>query len=154
MKALSLWQPWASLWCSPCKVHETRSWSTRHRGWLLVHAAKKFVKDIEPGERLRDVLDDEFGGHWAMDLPIGAIIGMVDVVACQPTELIFQEQLADRRPWTKEALDDYECGDFGPGRFAFARDKFVVFRQPIPYRGMQGFFNVPDELLPHMQRAA
>jgi hypothetical protein len=40
MKAISLWQPWASLWCSPRKIHETRHWPTNNRGWMLVHAAQ------------------------------------------------------------------------------------------------------------------
>ena len=44
MKAISLWQPWGSLWLSPAKRHETRHWQTRHRGKLLVHAAKKLVE--------------------------------------------------------------------------------------------------------------
>src|SRR6266851_1649200 len=52
MKGISLWQPWASLWCSRRKVHETRHWRCRHRGWLLVHAAKRFEKDFDLGEPL------------------------------------------------------------------------------------------------------
>lgn len=150
MRALSLWQPWASLWCSPIKRHETRGWPTNCRGWLLVHAAKKIVKDIEPNTRLRGILDDEFGGHWAMDLPTGAIIGMVNVTNCRPTDCIFDKELDGESDWTKERADDYECGDFTSGRYAFEKDKFAVFDRPIPFRGMQRFFNVPDELLPRM----
>src|SRR6266581_3369261 len=88
MKAISLWQPWASLWCSKRKVHETRPWRCSHRGWLLVHAAKRFEKDFELDDPLRLILDDEFGRHWAMDLPTGALIGMVNVVGCQPTQML------------------------------------------------------------------
>ena len=77
MKALSLWQPWASLWCSKRKVHETRHWRCSHRGWLLVHAGKHFEKTFELDDPLRLILDDEFGGDWAKDLPTGALIGMV-----------------------------------------------------------------------------
>jgi hypothetical protein len=96
MRALSLWQPWASLWCSKRKVHETRQWRCSHRGWLLIHAAKRFEKDLdEPSNN-----------------------------------------------------DDRECGDFLAGRFAWKRAEFQLFERPIPYRGAQGIFSVPDDLIP------
>jgi activating signal cointegrator 1 len=136
MKALSLWQPWASLWCSKRKVHETRRWRCRHRGWLLVHAAKRFEKGLD--DPLRLILDDEFGPCWAMDLPTGALIGMVNVVDCQPTQSPSGDAAASD--------DDRECGDFSPGRFAWKRDEFRLFDQPIPYRGARGIFNAPDHL--------
>lgn len=41
MKALTLWQPWASLVALGVKTIETRSWSTSYRGPLAIHAAKK-----------------------------------------------------------------------------------------------------------------
>ena len=54
MKAISLWQPWASLCVLPgpngraVKTIETRSWPTKYRGPLAVHAAKR-----EPDQALR-----------------------------------------------------------------------------------------------------
>ncbi len=38
MKALSLWQPWASLIALGVKTIETRSWATNYRGPLAIHA--------------------------------------------------------------------------------------------------------------------
>jgi len=139
MKAISLWQPWASLWCSPRKVHETRHWRCSHRGWLLVHAAKRFEKGFELDDPLRSILDDEFGRHWARDPPTGALIGRVNVVDCLPTQALRGDAAASD--------DDRECGDFGPDRFAWKRDEFRLFDKSIRYRGAQGFFNVPDHLL-------
>jgi hypothetical protein len=140
MKALSLWQPWASLWCSKRKVHETRHWRCSHRGWLLVHAGKHFEKTFELDDPLRLILDDEFGGDWAKDLPTGALIGMVNVVDCRPTQTPFGDAAASD--------DDRECGDFSARRFAWKRDDYRLFDQPIRYRGAQGFFSVPDDLIP------
>ncbi len=139
MKAISLWQPWASLWCSDRKIHETRHWSTHHRGPLLVHAAKRFVKYFERDEPLREILDDEFGGHWAMDLPKGALIGIVNILDCFPAD--------DLEP-SHHRSDDFQCGDFSTGRFAWRRSTYRLFDKPIPYRGAQGIFNVPDDLVP------
>lgn len=41
MKALALTQPWASLVACGAKQVETRTWSTKHRGPLLIYAAKR-----------------------------------------------------------------------------------------------------------------
>ncbi len=47
MKAISLWQPWASaIGPHPEQKHlETRSWQTPYRGWLAIHAAKRWTKE-------------------------------------------------------------------------------------------------------------
>lgn len=139
MKAISLWQPWASLWCSARKVHETRHWATSYRGLLLIHATKRFERNFGPNDPLRLILDDEFGGHWGMDLPTGALIGMVRLVACKPTETM---------PIGHRSTDDYHCGDFSNGRYAWQRSDYKLFTRPISYRGMQGLFEVPDTVLP------
>ncbi len=144
MKAISLWQPWASLWCSKRKVHETRHWRCSHRGWLLVHAAKRF-QTVDLDDRLRLILDDEFGDRWTKDLPTGALIGMVNVVDCLPTRALAGDSVASD--------DDEVCGDFTPGRFAWRREEFRCFEQPIPFRGTRRFFNVPDELIPNAARS-
>jgi len=135
MKAISLWQPWASLWLTDRKVHETRHWSTPHRGWLAVHATKHFEKDFSTWAAMQDILDDEFGGHWAMDLPTSAIIGAVDLIAC--------EQMPAAKP---AHADDFQCGNWEAGRFAWRRAAIVKLNQPIPYRGRQSMFTLPDEV--------
>jgi hypothetical protein len=40
-RVLSLWQPWASLVALGVKTIETRSWSTKYRGPLAIHAAAR-----------------------------------------------------------------------------------------------------------------
>lgn len=136
MKAISLWQPWASLWVSGRKIHETRHWPTNHRGWLAVHAAKKFVRRDLP-EELVDILNDEFGGHWGMELPTGALIGAVRISECVRTEDVMSD-IDD---------DDFDCGDWTDGRFGWRADSTLVLPSPIPYRGLQGMFYIPDGLI-------
>lgn len=111
---------------------------------MLVYATQKFVRDVGPD--LEEILDSEFGGHWGMELPTGAIIGAVNVINCKPTEGL----LAAYRPQIAagEAADDYYCGDFSSGRFAIERGEFKRFREPIPYKGAhRKFLDVPDELV-------
>ena len=60
MKAISLWQPWASAIAVGAKRYETRGWPAvaggqRFAGWLAIHASKreKYPKE-EGGEPLAD----------------------------------------------------------------------------------------------------
>jgi hypothetical protein len=146
VKAISLWQPWASLWLSPAKVHETRHWPTRHRGWLVVHAAKRKPDGFDD-DPLGDILDSDLGPHWGIELPRGALIGLVHIIACVPT-------MNERDETCNAHADDLLCGDFSPDRYAWRRDHFRVFDVPVPYRGQQGMFEVPDEIIPAPSRAA
>src|SRR5688500_13358768 len=54
MKALSLRQPWGDLLVHGVKDVENRRWSTRHRGLLVIHAAKTL--DVEAMERVGHLL--------------------------------------------------------------------------------------------------
>jgi hypothetical protein len=139
MKAISLWQPWASLWLTPRMVHLARHWSTSHRGWLAIHAAKSWEKDIGLG--LKDLLADQFGKDWQIALPLGALIGAVELLDVVPTERAHGEMLND------EALDDLLCGDFSPERYAWRKGAFRKLPAAVPFKGAQGFFEVPDELM-------
>lgn len=177
MKALSLWQPWASLLVHGKKRVETRGRALNHRGPLLIHAAKKWDGSLQRGCLLppfRSALA-MFGvpgnGHnwtpadldaqrvgWGM--PFGAIIGCVEVVRCGPTHHVCTtpkgfpnnhpprfEDGSDGHEWLVISQDEWEFGNYGPGRFAILCENPVAFAKPIPYRGSQGLFEVPDELI-------
>jgi hypothetical protein len=133
MKVISLWQPWAQLWARGRKQYETRSWSTDHAGPIACHAAKRIEIDIS--EELRDIVEDEFGYRWEKELPAGALIAVCDRVICKPTEQIHP--------------DDHERaqGNFTPGRFAWDPFNMRELPTPIPWRGMQGLFNIPDDVI-------
>jgi hypothetical protein len=92
----------------------------------------------ECGLDLGDICLDQFGPHWRSTLPTGALIGMVNLVGCEAVEGM---------PIGHQSTDDYHCGDFSTGRFAWRRAAFKRFAKPIPYKGKQGFFFVPDEVV-------
>lgn len=76
MKALSVRQPWAWAVARGHKDVENRSWTTAHRGPLLVHASMRVDLDACASPLIRDA-------GWDADDPvaaIGAIIAVVDVV--------------------------------------------------------------------------
>lgn len=141
MKAISLWQPWASLWAHPAwpKPWETRHWSTNVRGWVLVHAAKRPnpMSDPEVSGNLDRIASVAFGATtWRARLPYGALIGAVNIDQCVRCETI-------RDALRPEIL---ETGNFADGRFAWHRAEAALFEQPTAYRGRQGFFDVPIDL--------
>ncbi|MEN6464525.1 MAG: hypothetical protein ABFD62_05025 [Syntrophaceae bacterium] len=147
MKAISLWQPWASALFivlpdgSRLKTNETRGWATKHRGRLAIHAAKTFpseAKSFTQNERAFGRLPDVY--------PLftyGAIIGTVNVLGMRRTEDIVSQVSALERLY----------GDYSPGRWAWITSDQILFDEPIPFKGKQGFFNVPDEILPHINPA-
>ena len=173
MKCLSLWQPWASLLVHGLKSVETRGWPLRHRGPLAVHAAKKWDADLhvmchrEPFlSALRRICALDFTSPGAEpDLPFGAIVGRVNVSGCIATERVgrweqdahehtncFFDNLgvmgpADGKPYLFVSDDEREFGDYSPGRFAIICREPFAFAEPIPYRGAQGLFDVPDDVL-------
>ena len=109
MKALSLWQPWASLMVAGKKSCETRTWPLYHRGPLLIHAAKKWDSDlafIAAGRPFQaaikamgftvEATEEAAKRGWGM--PFGAIVGRVDVVECYPTEEVSAPLVGDFPP--------------------------------------------------------
>lgn len=132
MKALSLWQPWATAIAVSVNTIETRHWSTRYRGPLLIHAAKH-----------RDPMQREFTeseqaiGRLPMIIPFGAIVAICELVDVRPTHALGRKVSATERLY----------GDYAPGRFGWLLDNVRAFDEPIPYRGRQALFDVPDEMV-------
>lgn len=67
VKALTLWQPWASLVALGVKTIETRSWSTKYRGPLAIHAAVRkpprvWTQDDGYAPPAADIIG--MGRHW------------------------------------------------------------------------------------------
>lgn len=156
MKALSLWQPWGSAVAIGAKRIETRSWSTRYRGPLAIHASKR---PLTKQERF----DFTFDGSWRAvfgiltpahqsdplweNLPYGAIIATCELVDCRPTERFCRDALHERHfrsgprsSWF--SWSEYEMGDYSPGRFGWVLENVRALPEALPCRGRQGLFNV------------
>ena len=159
MKALSLWQPWASAIARGSKRIETRHWSTNYRGPLAIHAAARIISKSEYAWFLeqdfwRAAMDWADGYVWS-PLPLGAIVAVCVLADCVPTETIpFEDlELVLSSP-TGGPVDPYApvwsermMGDFTPGRFAWVLHDIRPLPKPIPFRGRQQLFEVPDDLI-------
>jgi hypothetical protein len=137
MKALSLSQPWATLVVLGRKRLETRSWQTRHRGLLLIHAAQTFSAQNRAFCRRDPVrrLLAEAGIEHEGALPRGQLLGTVEVRDCRRSEEM-----------DPETLDETErlLGDFGPGRWVWLLENAAPLQTPVPLLGRLGVFHVPD----------
>ena len=85
MKVLTIKQPWATLIMQGDKRFEFRSWQTKYRGELLIHAGKGI--DKEALNRLKKYLPKE--------LPSGQILGKVTLVDCVKYDENFKERLRE-----------------------------------------------------------
>lgn len=140
MKCLSVWQPWATLLVVGDKEFETRSWSSRHRGPLLIHASRKSAGD--PDEFMADLhleCGADFPGVQSSPIgfPRGAIVGFGYLTAIVGTQFFAP----------KISAKEYALGDWTPGRFAWRLAQPKPFAAPIDWRATQGVFDVPDDVV-------
>jgi hypothetical protein len=139
MKAITLHQPYATLIAIGAKRTETRSWPTRYRGPLAIHAARVL------GPRARALCGDEpfrsalaQAGYASPDaLPLGAVVATCRLVDCRPTGFHAAYPSAHLPP-----ADSAEraFGDYAPGRYLWLLEDIVAIHPPRPARGKQGFW--------------
>ncbi|MCB2189312.1 MAG: DUF4326 domain-containing protein [Deltaproteobacteria bacterium] len=142
MKCLSIPQPGASLIVAGFQDVENRSWATKYRGPVLIHAAKR------PGFCLRCSEGCECLSTWfqvgseaqawtcqavkarqGQDYPLGAIIGQAEIIDCvqgHPSR------------WAE------------PGAWHWVLTNAKPFPGPVPYPGRLGLFEAPDPDADHL----
>ncbi len=131
VKAISVWQPWASLIADGHKRFETRSWPTNHRGPLLICASKNGAPYLFREEIANECGEiEDYAIFNYSRLPFGRAVCIVNMVDCVPTEA-----LVGRLSLKEEAL-----GDFRPGRWAW--DLRKPMKLEFPVRGKQRLFDV------------
>lgn len=154
MKALSLWQPHASAIALGLKIFETRGWDTSYRGPLAIHASKKTFREkdydwnyfCEVKKRL------SVAGMPLWRLPYGKVVCIVDLVDCVPTAKV--REFGRREAESGSSVPWFFWGDFSDRgdddrpRFAFKLENMrkIPEQQQPEVRGMQGFFEVPNEI--------
>ncbi len=133
MRALSLWQPWASAVALGLKRIETRHWPTHVRGLIAIHAAKRWTADEQDdAAHFADVYDERL-----RQPPLGAIVATAQLTACWPSATL-SERISDQ---------ERAFGNYAPGRFGFVLEDIRPLETPLPWRGAQGFFEVDADLV-------
>jgi ASCH domain len=131
VKALSIMQPWAYCITNGTKRVENRTWSGYYRGPLLIHAGKKYQTGLEHDINRDSPEVDLIGMRRSTR---GAIVGVCRMIDCIPPG--DDARLApDQRIWAD------------PSQFKFLVADVLAFAEPIPWKGMLGFFDVPDAVV-------
>ncbi len=143
MKALSLYQPWATLVVIGAKRIETRSWRTSYRGAISIHASSS------RRNQARLLAYQKPFATWLerfeinpMELPFGAIIGTVKLFDCIP--ITGGVPSLPLEIWDAEL--EILLGDYSPGRWAWLLMDPQRLPQPVPCRGKMGLYRLdgPD----------
>ena len=132
MKALSIHQPFASLIATGEKWVENRAWSTSYRGPLAIHASK--------GSRYLE-------REELKQYPTGVIVAVARLDDCRSIEWL-ENEARNREIGTAGMLVDHVLDHpHTEGPWCWILSNVVALDQPIPYRGAQGLFEVPDQTI-------
>lgn len=134
IKAISLWQPWASLVALGAKNVETRKWSTTYRGPLAIHATKTFPDEARRlchEEPFAGILADHYGPTFTPDdLPRGVIVAVTRLESIVPAPIL--------KP--RLSMAERAFGDYGLGRVGWMLKDIVKLDEPVPARGRPGLW--------------
>lgn len=127
MRALPLWPEWAYMAVRGFKAMETRSRPIRTivGERVVIHATLKGPEPV---------------GWTCQPVARGALVGTVRVLDCVQ---MTPEYLRMMEGHPRERM----LGDYRVGRWAFALTEPRAFVVPVPWKGSQGVFMVPDEVV-------
>lgn len=145
MRALSLWQPYASFMAEGFKLIETRSWSTPYTGLVAIHAAKT-KEELATADELLPLLSDPAkarGFTLTHLLTLGAILAVGKLTGCARTTSLLRTISVD-----EETLGNYE-----PGRWGWVFEDIRRLPEPMPYKGQQGLWELPGAVASQLMEA-
>lgn len=144
MKAISLWQPWATAIALGVKQIETRGWHTKHLGELAICAAQKRTPELR--DIFNDLLNEHdsarfaFGDALELDfdtLPFGKVVAVVDLYAVGDVDFFDLNKISP----VERAFGNYDAG-----RKLWWMRNVKRLREPVPVTGRQQMFNLPAEV--------
>ena len=123
MKAITIKQPWAELIVSGYKKYEFRSWKTKYRGKILIHAGISLEKDMV--SRFKD---------YNLEYELGAIIGEATLEDCILVDKEFNEKLKKEDPIVYGRSNHVET-------YAWKLSNIKKYDKPIEIKGKLGLWN-------------
>jgi hypothetical protein len=130
MKALTIEQPWVWAILNAGKDVENRSWQTKYRGWIALHASKS-------AQRLDDV-----------DFPRGIQKPEKEDLVC--SAICGVAYLSDIRDKSKSKWF-YRPGR-GETNYGWVLTKVKKLRKPVPCDGILGLWKVPPGVMTSIKR--
>lgn len=135
-RVLSVRQPWAGLLVLGIKQHETRSWNTRERGTIAIHASATQVDPI--GVAILNMLyakmpDKFFPGSEADKIcrNLGCIVGTV----------VIRDTYSTNHTHLKMSNLEKILGDYSKDRHYWVMKDPTIINPSIPAKGQLGFWS-------------
>ena len=144
MKAITLWQPWASLIANGTKTIETRSWAPPRSllgQRIAIHASARFDRTV------REACVQHLG-HLTENYPLSVVVatavlsgfGLVSARIGRSGEEVYVNRYHhEGSGFVDVPVDPY--GDFSPGRWLWFLEDVLRVDPPAPAKGRQGFWN-------------
>ncbi|MCZ0984036.1 ASCH domain-containing protein [Streptomyces diastatochromogenes] len=121
IRALTVRQPWAGAIAHADKRIENRSWTTPHRGAVLIHSAAKPDQQANQYAPMTAIVR-------GLQLDLGAVIAVARIVDCHP--------------------DDGACTGWSmPGHFHWQLDQVTALPLPVPATGALQLWKPPEKVL-------
>ena len=143
MRAISLWQPWATLIALGEKRIETRSWNPNYEGPILIHASKRWTREQQE-IITRPVFRDALGDYGITEpMPLGGFVARGNLGACFLSDEVYESEggrLASRLQGNESAFGDYSLG-----RWCWLIYDVVMLPELIPARGFQRLWTPTGE---------
>jgi tetratricopeptide (TPR) repeat protein len=126
LRCLAIRQPWAWAVVAGAKSIENRSWSTPHRGQVVIQASSSKTLVNQLGKK---------HGLPAFASQFGALIGVADL-----EEIVPLSEPLESNPWA-----------WGPHCWKFVNAR--AFREPIPLKGKLNLYTLPLDVADATRKA-
>ena len=102
MKVITIKQPWATLIVKGYKEYEFRTWKTKYRGEILIHAGKGIDKDAM--KRFE---------HLNLEYPSGCIIAKAIITDCVTVDNEFRNKMLNKDSLVYKGLTKENWNGYG-----------------------------------------
>lgn len=132
MKVLTIQEPYATFIMHGMKKIETRSWKTKYRGEIYIHAgkSKKFLKRIHNNKVLK--LLENIGLNY------GNIICKAELIDCVYMTKDFIDKVKTENNY------EYILGEYAVGRYAWILQNVQEIDQKIHAKGKLNIWTYPE----------
>ncbi len=130
MKVITMKQPFATLIAKGYKEYEFRTWKTKYRGEILIHAGKGIDKKAM-----------DYFKYLNLDYPTGCIIAKANLVDCVYVDNMVRKMLKEKNPIVYGSIIKYtEWNGYG-----FQLENIVEV-EPIAINGKLSLWDYEGEV--------
>jgi activating signal cointegrator 1 len=123
------------------KRFETRSWQTKYRGELAIHASKVIDREACKFPPITNTLN-KHGIVMVNDLPTGLIIATCQIDGCcKVADNLVGSAFLDNLELITD--NEYNFGDYSEGRYAWELSNIKLLDKPIPAKGQLSLWEYP-----------